>query len=111
MITPLNNQIGKALVEIGKALGKAIVAGVGLELARAATGHVKRIVGPKDKDDIDDDDTPKKKPAKKKQTPDVVVDAIDSDEVIRIRKENEALRAELEALRAARTIDPPASGT
>lgn len=111
MITPLNNQIGKALVEIGKALGKAIVAGIGLELARAATGHVKRIVGPKDKnkDDADDEDTPKKKPAKKKA--DVVVDAIDSDEVIRIRKENEALRAELEALRAARTIDPPASGS
>ena len=105
MMTPLNNQIGKALVEIGKALGKAIVAGVGLELARAATGHVKRIVGPKDEEDDDAPKPPKKKRATKQA--DVVVDAIDAAEVARMRSENEALRKEVEALRAARG-EPPA---
>lgn len=117
MTTPLSNQIGKVLVEIGKALGKAIVAGVGLELARAATGHVKRIVGPKDDDDEDapSQSTPKStgkstgKSTKKKSADVVVVDAIDAVEFARIRSENETLRAELEALRGARASEPPAS--
>ena len=109
--TPLNT-VGKVLVEIGKALGKAIVAGVGLELARAATGHVKRIVGPKDDGDGDNDADPsavktRTTAAKNNKKADLIVDA---DEVARIRRENASLRAELETLRAAREPAAPTSG-
>ena len=112
--TPLNT-VGKVLVEIGKALGKAIVAGVGLELARAATGHVKRIVGPKDDGDGDNDADPsavktRTTAAKKNKKADLIVDAVDADEVARIRRENASLRAELETLRAAREPAAPTSG-
>ena len=37
--------------EIGKALGKAVVAGVGLELARLASGHMRKRLGVKDEDE------------------------------------------------------------
>ncbi len=109
---PLNT-IGKALIEIGKALGKAIVAGVGLELARAATGHVKRIVGPKEKDDGDNDDDPSPAAKKPQKRAGIAVEAIDAnaDEIIRIRKENETLRAEVQALRDAVPSNPPRSAS
>jgi hypothetical protein len=86
--------VGRILLEVGKALGKAVVAGIGLELARAASGHVKKAVGPKDK-------------KSKRATGDD--DALDGDDdgdraataadVARIRRENAALREELEALK------------
>ncbi len=68
--------VGKVLLEIVKALGKAVVAGVGVELARVASGHVQKRFGPK-KDD--------KKP--EEMTPE------------ELRKENERLRAEVEELK------------
>jgi hypothetical protein len=86
--------VGKLLLEVGKALGKAVVAGIGLELARAASGQVKRAVGPKDKakagerrdarDDVDADDERRTATAA---------------DVERIRRENAALREELEGLK------------
>ncbi len=86
--------VGKLLLEVGKALGKAVVAGIGLELARAASGHVKKAVGPKDKakdgqrrdgsDDVDTDDERR---------------TASAADVERIRRENAALREELEALK------------
>ena len=73
-MTPM---IGKVLLEIGKALGKAVIAGVGVELARVASGHVQKRFGPK-KDDA-------KKP--EDMTPE------------ELRQENERLRAENDLLK------------
>ena len=79
--------VGKLLLEVGKALGKAVVAGIGLELARAASGQVKRAVGPKEKpQDANGDDADVRSPAT-------------AADVERIRRENAALREELEALK------------
>ena len=88
--------VGKLLLEVGKALGKAVVAGIGLELARAASGHVKKAVAPKDqakdgerrdaRDDVDTDDADQRRTAT-------------AADVERIRRENAALREELEALK------------
>lgn len=86
--------IGKVLLEVGKALGKAVVAGIGLELARAASGHVKKAVGPKDKAKGDtpavDDGTVDEQDAGRTAT---------AADVARVRRENAALREELEALK------------
>lgn len=88
--------VGKLLLEVGKALGKAVVAGIGLELARAASGHVKKAVGPKDKAGKDD--------ARHEKDSDGNTDADErrtasAADVERIRRENAALREELEALK------------
>lgn len=71
--------IGKVLLEIGKALGKAVIAGVGVELARVASGHVQKRFGPKKDDKAPEDMTPEE-----------------------LRRENERLRAENERLRRER---------
>ena len=93
MVTPLAGEaVGKILVEIGKALGKAIVAGIGRELARAATGHVKRAVAPR----AQPDDTDTAGNAERDQ---VVTDAAIATELAKTRRENEALRRELEDLK------------
>jgi hypothetical protein len=105
MVTPLAGEaVGKILVEIGKALGKAIVAGIGLELARAATGHVKRAVGPKaPSDNADHADH-----ADHAERDQVVSDAAIADELAKTRRENAALRRELEDLkRGAQSSTPP----
>ena len=86
--------IGKILLEVGKALGKAVIAGVGLELARAATGHVKKAVGPKD-----DKDVSKDPPKDATKDADVTPAAATAADVDRIRQENALLREELEALK------------
>lgn len=75
---------GRVLLEIAKALGKAVIAGVGVELARVASGHVQKRFGPK-KDE--------KKP--EEMTPE------------ELRKENERLRAEVEELKRAGTLTVP----
>ena len=62
--------VGKVLLEIVKALGKAVVAGVGVELARAASGHVQKRFGPKKEDKKPEEMTPEE-----------------------LRKENERLRS------------------
>lgn len=85
--------VGKLLLEVGKALGKAVVAGIGLELARAASGHVKKAVGPKDKganDDARRDTDSDEGEARRTAT---------AADVERIRRENAVLREELEALK------------
>ncbi|MBM4282753.1 MAG: hypothetical protein FJ137_19045 [Deltaproteobacteria bacterium] len=83
---------GKVVVEIGKALGKAVIAGLGLELARVATKAVKsRFGAAADRDDDDSDDAPKAAPARDT-----------ADDVATLRRENAALRAELDALRSRR---------
>jgi hypothetical protein len=80
---------GKVVVEIGKALGKAVIAGLGLELARVATKAVKsRLGAAADRDGEDGDDAPKTAPARGA-----------ADDVATLRRENAALRAELDALR------------
>ncbi|MCC7112212.1 MAG: hypothetical protein IT382_23160 [Deltaproteobacteria bacterium] len=71
--------IGKVLLEIGKALGKAVIAGVGVELARVASGHVQKRFGPKKDDKKPEDMTPEE-----------------------LRRDNERLRAENERLRQQR---------
>jgi hypothetical protein len=106
MVSPQAGEtVGKILVEIGKALGKAIVAGVGLELARAATGQVKRAVGAKEARTASADNAGDKAGDKagdteagqtKKADP---VPARETSELERVRRENEALRQELEALK------------
>lgn len=70
--------VGKVLLEIAKALGKAVIAGVGVELARVASGHVQKRFGPKTGKD-------EKKP--EEMTPE------------ELKKENERLRAEVEELK------------
>ncbi len=72
--------VGKVLVEIVKTLGKAVIAGVGVELARVASAHVQKRFGP-NKDD--------KKPEQKPET-------MTPEE---LRKENERLRAEVDELK------------
>ena len=87
MVTPLAGEaVGKLLVEIGKALGKAIVAGIGLELARVATGRVKRAVAPRAQPDNADN------------ADDAERDHVAS-ELAKTRRENAALRRELEDLK------------
>lgn len=71
--------MGRVIVEIGKALGKAVVAGVGLELARIATGQMRKRLGVKDDDE------------EKRET-----------DLEKIKRENEALRKEIDALKAER---------
>ena len=43
----MNQLVGKVIADIARALGKAVLAGVGLELAKVASDHVKRRLGPK----------------------------------------------------------------
>ena len=78
--------MGSVIVEIGKALGKAVVAGVGLELARLASGHMRKRLGVKDEDE------------EKRQS-----------EIEKMKRENEELRKELEALKAQRQPVPAES--
>lgn len=68
--------VGKVVLEIAKALGKAVIAGVGVELARVASGHVQKRFGPKKDDKKPEDMTPEE-----------------------LRRENERLKAEVEALK------------
>lgn len=78
----VTNNAGKVLVEIAKALGKAVIAGVGVELARVASGHVQRRFGVRQED-------PKKE---EEMTPE------------ELRRENQRLKAEVEALK--QRLDP-----
>lgn len=106
-----NAAIGKALIEIGKALGKAVVAGVGMELARAASGHVKRIAGPKAKKGAPEDtgnaagDSKRSSQASDQGANDLDDGPHDGDDnatLARVKAENLRLRQELAALREER---------
>ena len=76
------------IVEVTKALAKAVVTGVGLELARVASQRVRRRLGVHDEDDA------------KAET-----------EVQRIKRENADLRRELDALKAERKAAAEPSST
>ncbi len=104
-----SSPVGKLLWEVGKALGKAVVAGVGLELARAASHRVKRAVGPKraagavadDDDGEHDDDTRGRDGGHKDDAAVGKRRRATAAEVEQIRRENAALREELAALKRA----------
>lgn len=68
--------MGKVIIDIGKTLAKAVIAGVGVELARLASGQLRKKLGVKDED------------AEKLE-----------DEVEAVKRENAALKRELEALK------------
>jgi hypothetical protein len=94
--SPLSSSpVGKLLWEVGKALGKAVVAGIGLELARAASRQVKRVVGTKDGGDDHDDDRATSAPHRAG----TATATATATEVERVRRENAALREELVALK------------
>ena len=82
MVSPM---IGKVLLEIAKALGKAVIAGVGVELARVASGHVQKRFGPKT------EENPKKP---EDMTPE------------ELRAENERLRSEVSRLKERLEVSP-----
>ena len=65
------------IVEIGRTLGKAVLAGVGMELARLASLALRRRLDPKDEEEA----------ASKEPTPE------------ELKAENEKLKAELEKLK------------
>jgi len=71
----MNPLVGKVIADIARALGKAVLAGVGLELAKVASDHVKRRLGPKKADGDDADEEPD------------------------LEAENQKLKAEIEKLR------------
>ena len=59
--------IGRIAVEVGKALAKAVIAGVGLELAKVASDRVRKHLGPKDKKDDGKPLTPEEELKKTKE--------------------------------------------
>jgi hypothetical protein len=87
---------GRIVAEIGKALGKAVIAGVGLELARVATRAIRTRLGDADESPGDDDERANANMAGKTTTK--TKDG-DDDEAAALRRENTALREELEKLR------------
>ena len=64
------------IVEIGRTLGKAVLAGVGMELARLASLALRRRLDPKDDEEAAKEPTPEE-----------------------LKAENEKLKAELEKLK------------
>lgn len=94
----LGPTLGKIVVEIGKTLGKAIITGVGLELARVASLKVRRRLGEEEK--------PKTPPPVQTRTDATYPDGPPqpSDELARARAQNAALREELERLKSAGAV-------
>ena len=43
--------MGKVIIDIARTLGKAILAGVGLELAKVASDQIRKKLGPKEQKD------------------------------------------------------------
>ena len=78
--------VQNVVVEIVKTMGKALIAGVGVELARVAGQHLSKRLGPKQK--------PKEEPK-------------ETDE---LKQENERLKGEIQKLKdelqAAKTPEP-----
>ena len=85
----MNNGIGKIVVDVARTLGKAVLAGAGLELAKVASDHLRRRLGPKD--------PPKEgEPEKDERTPEEI-----RAENARLKTELERVREELDAARRA----------
>jgi hypothetical protein len=82
------------IIDIGRTLGKAVIAGVGLELARLASLALRRRLDPSE-----EDEAKKKSDEKKAATPE------------ELRAENEKLKAELEKLRSELATQRDGSGT
>jgi hypothetical protein len=82
--------IGKIVIEVGKQLVKAMIAGVGLELAKVAADHVRKRLGPKK------DAKPGAKAAGTANPP----PATTEEQLARAKAENAELKAELEKLKA-----------
>jgi hypothetical protein len=68
--------VGKIVVEFGRLLGKAFIAGVGMEIAKVAGSHLQKRLAPKDD---------------KKKEPEPTEEEL--------RAENDKLRAEVDRLR------------
>ncbi len=75
----MNASVGKVIAELGRTLGKALLAGVGVEIAKVAGAHMKKRLGPRDGAAAKEDPPPPT-----------------ADEV---QRENEKLREEIEKLR------------
>jgi cell division protein FtsB len=79
--------VSNVVVEIVKTMGKALIAGVGVELARVAGQHLSKRLGPKQK--------PKDEEPKETET---------------LKQENERLRSEVQKLKdelqAVKTPEP-----
>jgi hypothetical protein len=75
--------IGSGLAAIGKALGKAVVAGIGMELARVATSRVKQAIAQENVEKARNERDEAER------------------ELARVRRENQRLQDELEDLRRA----------
>ena len=74
----------KIIAEIARTLGRAVVAGVGVELARLASRALRKRLDP------DDDEVHKKDPPAREQTPEEL-----KAELERLKAENERLKTEL----------------
>lgn len=94
----MNALIGKVIVEIGRTLGKAVIAGIGMELAKVAGTHLQKRLAAK----------PAPKDAKAAKAGEPAESAEDrrkdkesgaDPDVDRVKAENERLRAEVERLR------------
>jgi hypothetical protein len=84
---------GKVVWAVGRALGKAVVAGLGLELARWTTQTFRRRLG---LDEADDDEPVGTRQQARRRAP----ERAGADDVDALRRENARLREELAALRA-----------
>ena len=82
--------IVNVIVEISKALAKAVVTGVGLELARVASQRVRRRLGVRDDEEEG---------------------ARQETDLERVKRENAELRRELEAIKAERDQQKPTTTT
>jgi hypothetical protein len=100
---------GKVVVAVGRALGKALVAGLGLELARLTTRQLKRRLGVVDDDDNNHNDDDNHHDNKRRARTGThaatsrphAAGTTDHDEAIAaLKRENALLRDELNALRA-----------
>jgi regulator of replication initiation timing len=80
----MNSLITKVIVEVGRTLGKAVVAGLGVELARLASAHLRKRLGPRDAEE---------------ERPVAADDAELKSDISAVKEENARLRAEVDRLR------------
>jgi cell division protein FtsB len=76
--------VGGVIIDIGKTLAKAVIAGVGVELARLASGQMRKRLGVKEEE----------------------AEKLEAD-LEQIKRENAELKREIEALKADRRVTAP----